>query len=90
MGLPRREHQKHETIGALSAAKKLVGPERFELPTCGFVDRCSIQLSYGPKTNNKNGAANGIRTRVRALKGHSPRPLDDGSKENSDAFADSS
>ncbi len=22
-------------------------PERFELPTLGFVDRCSIQLSYG-------------------------------------------
>ena len=27
--------------------KSLARPERFELPTHGFVVRCSIQLSYG-------------------------------------------
>ncbi len=28
---------------------KMVRPERFELPTLGSEDRCSIQLSYGRK-----------------------------------------
>jgi hypothetical protein len=28
----------------------MVRPERFELPTLWFVAKCSIQLSYGRKT----------------------------------------
>ena len=60
----------------------LVGLEGFEPPTSRFVAGCSVQLSYRPKkTNNKSGAANEIRTRVRAVKGRCPRPLDDGSSE---------
>lgn len=27
----------------------MVGPARFELATTGLENRCSIQLSYGPK-----------------------------------------
>jgi hypothetical protein len=34
----------------LRASKKMVRPERFELPTLWFVAKCSIQLSYGRNT----------------------------------------
>ena len=35
------------TKHALSAGRKMVRPDRFELPTFWFVARRSIQLSYG-------------------------------------------
>ena len=34
--------------------KKLVRPERFELPTLWFEAKCSIQLSYGRENNIRN------------------------------------
>lgn len=41
-------HVRFGTATTFDASTKLVGPERFELPTTWFVARYSIQLSYGP------------------------------------------
>ena len=61
-------------------------PEGVEPPTVRSVVWCSIQLSYGCIQSKRNPALtdggiqcslNGNRTRISALRGLRPRPLDD-------------
>src|SRR5271156_6731183 len=41
------EHPENESRPESADKKRLVRPERFELPTLWFEAKCSIQLSYG-------------------------------------------
>ena len=53
-------------------------PTGLEPATSAVTGRRANQLRYGALTGRRDRAPNGIRTRAAALKGRSPRPLDDG------------
>ena len=52
------------------AVKRMVRPERFELPTPCFVGKCSIQLSYGRRQERNRIPAFAFETLIL----HSHRP----------------
>jgi hypothetical protein len=61
----------------------LATPTGLEPATSAVTGRRANQLRYGASTEANLGpsrAPNGIRTRAAALKGRSPRPLDDGDR----------
>ena len=71
-----------ELPGRLSRETRAT-PTGLEPATSAVTGRRANQLRYGallvqPKPNRVPRAPNGIRTRAAALKGRSPRPLDDG------------
>ena len=63
--LPRRALRPSNRRRSPLPPSFLARPGRFELPTPGSVDQCSIQLSYGRKIRGSRGGAGGRRHHTR-------------------------